>query len=643
MILTQRTVPSSGAGARCGAAAIWARIAPQFAAPPVAHWRSNRGSLRHVAVNPLATAPSSAAQATPARRLGVFELLALLGKSQRSMLWRVRDLRRMGAQQEPQLLLLPRAQPDGAVAAGRWDDAVRRAARLEHPNLAQPREIGTCEHWPYLLYDTGGAQTLAERLGGSALAAQEAAMLCMQALRGLAFAHDGGVVHGDLQPFMLLRAEHQPLRIIGLELTAHTSETRGAVHTSIDALQLAAQREAAQRDALSMGLMLHWMLAGRAPLDEPDVGVQLERLAPSGRDIVRLPWSTALPVPQALRAIADRASERQPRQRYRSARSMERALDGWLRSEAAAGGGPLALLMDRLHSAGALPTMPGGEGRAARLAAMDHERTSELAQVVLQDLALSFELLRCANRTVQHAALSAGNGPVLTVRRAIAVLGMDGVRRATLGLRPWPGALSAAAALSLGALIEDTRRAARAAQALRPPGYDAEVVQLVTLLQNLGRLLSAYHFPDEWQQIRRLVQPEPAARKDGSHDAGMTEQAASCAVLGVELEGFAIAVARHWGLDETVLHLVRRMPLATPPRTIDNDDDMLRAVASCAHEAIDALAGPTELQDSALRRVIQRYGRALGLRLEDLKVVLDEAGRGAAAFPSHHEDTADAR
>lgn len=547
------------------------------------------------------------------------------------MAWRVRDLRRTGTPHEPQLLLLPREQPADAVAARRWEDAVRRAARLEHPNLAQPREIGICERWPYLLYEIGGAQTLAERLRGPALAAQEAAMLCMQALRGLAFAHDGGVAHGDLQPFMLLRAEHQPLRIIGLELSAHKHEARGAVYTSIDALQLAALREAVPRDALSVGLMLHWMLAGRAPLDEPDIGAQLERLAPAGRDIVRLPWSTALPVPEALRAIANRASERQPRQRYRSARGMERALDGWLRSEGTAGGGPLALLMDRLQSAGALPTMPGGEARAARLAAMGLEHTSELAQVVLQDLALSFEVLRCANRTLQHAARSVGNGPVLTVRRAISMLGMDGVRRATLGLRPWPGPLSDAAAAALGALIEDTRRAARVAQALRPPGYDAEVVQLVTLLQNLGRLLSAYHFPEEWQQIRRLVQSERELGDDSPHDAGMTEQAASCAVLGVELEGLAIAVARHWALDDTVLHLMRRMPLNAPPRTIDNDDDMLRAVAGCALEAIDALESPTELQDGALRLVIQRYGRALGLRLEDLKGVLREAGQGETA------------
>lgn len=579
------------------------------------------------------------ASAVP-RRLGAFELLALAGKSRQSMAWWVRDLRQSTARQL--LLLLPREQPSDAAAQGRWNEAVHRAARLEHPHLARPREIASCENWPYLLYDAAGARTLAERMREPAWTAQEAAALCMQLLRGLAYAHEGGVAHGDLQPFMLLIGEQQPLHIIGLELGAARHDAPGAVHTSIDALQLASQRAAAQRDALSVGLLLHWMLAGRAPLDQFDIGAQIEGLPPSGRDIVRLPWDTALPVPEALRAIANRATDRQPRQRYRSARGMERALDGWLRSEAATSGGPLALLLDRLHAAGTLPGAPGSQGRAARLAAMDQRRTHELAEVVLEDLALSFELLRCVNRSLQHATLSAGDGQVLTVRRAIAMLGMDGVRRAALALRPWPGPLGEAAAAALGALIDDTQRAARVAQALRPPGYDAEAVRLVTLLQNLGRLVSAYHFADEWQQIQRLSGRDPAARTNESDAAGMTEQAASYAVLGVDIEGVGIAVARHWGLDDAALHMVRRLPLDTPPRSIGHDDDMLRAVASCAHEALDALASSAASHEAALRRVTQRYGRTLGFRLEDLQAVLRECAPRIGPSPQRFEERTEA-
>ncbi len=583
-------------------------------------------------------AHAAAAAAARARHLGHFELLALAGKSQHCMAWRVRDQRFRDERREG-MLLLPRVQPGAEATLQRWEQTVRRAARLQHPNLAAARDIGVCEHWPYVLYDIGVAETLAERLRGSALGAQEAAALCVQALRGLAFAHDGGVAHRDLQPFMLLLGEHGSVQLMGLEVAlaaaqpaADATAAQTAPRTSIDALDLHAQREAAQRDVLAMGLLLHWMLAGRPALDEPDSGELLLRLPPLGRELARLPWSTPLPVPEVLRAIANRATDRQPRQRYRSARGMQRALDGWLQVDSAAGGGPLALLLERLHSVGALPSSPGSAAREARLARMDRERTNELAEVVLQDLALSFELLRWVNGAQVHGALAAGSGPVLTIRRAIAMLGLDGVRRAALGLRGWPGPLPEAAALALGQLIESVKRAGRVAQAIRPAGYDAEVVHLITLLQNLGRLLTAYHFPDELQQIQRLM--------GEAEDSGMSEQAASYAVLGADIEGIGAAVARHWGLDDAVLHLIRRMPLATPPRSIDNDDDMLRAVASCANEAVDVLGLPEVRRAQALRRVAQRYGRALHIKLQDLQDALRASRIGPAKPRSEREQEA---
>jgi non-specific serine/threonine protein kinase len=307
---------------------------------------------------------------------------------------------------------------------------------------------------------------------------------------------------------------------------------------------------------------------------------------------------------------------------------MARALEGWLQVEGAAGGGPLALLIDRLHSVGSLPASPGSTARAARLALMERQRTNELAEVVLQDLALSFELLRSVNSAQVRGAQAAGSGPVLTVRRSIAMLGLDGVRRAALGLRPWPGPLSEDAAQALRVLFDAAKRAARLAQALRPAGYDAEVVHLVTLLQNLGRLITGYHFPEELQQISRLMLPAPAARSGDPDEPGMSEQAASYAVLGADIEAMAAAVARFWGLDDTVLHLMRRMPLSTSPRAVDNDDDMLRAVASCSNEAVDALALAGAPRQAALRRVAQRYGRALHINLRDLLDLLNMPPNG---------------
>ena len=256
---------------------------------------------------------------------------------------------------------------------------------------------------------------------------------------------------------------------------------------------------------------------------------------------------------------------------------------------------------------------------------MDRERTNELAEVVLQDLALAFEMLRWVNSVQVRGTQMAGSGPVLTIRRAIAMLGLDGVRRAALGLRDWPGPLNEGAAQALQLRFDAAKRAGRVAQALRPAGYDGEVVYLVALLQNLGRLVTAYHFPDETQQIQRLMQPLPPLQAGEPEQAGMSEQAASHAVLGTDVEGIGAAVARHWGLDDSVLHLIRRLPLATQPRGVDNDDDMLRAVASCANEAIDAVDLPAARRPQALRRVAQRYARALRISFNDLQDALKES------------------
>ena len=572
-----------------------------------------------------ANAPAAPAAPRPAalRTFGRFQLLRLLGKSERTMAWLVRDKR----SDQELMLVLPRTQRQGAEASERWAQVVRKGARLDHPNLAHVVEVGIHDGWPYVAYDPYDASTLKDRLSSKGMPAADAAQMAIQALQGLAFAHEAGLAHRDLQPYLLLVGDTGTVRVAGLEVADDLGAAAddGTRQAAVEPGGIRAQQDAAQRDVLALGLLLHHALAGRPALDEPDVTLAATRLPPVGREIVRLPWDSPQPVPEPLRAIVNRATDRQERQRYRNARTLARALEGWIRSDAALGGGPLAMLVDRLRVAGTLPSLPGVAERAARLAMMERQRTSELADVVLEDFALSFELLRTVNTAQVRGAQVSGSGPVLTVRRAIAMLGLNGVRRAALGLRPWPGPLGEPAAGELERLIARVKRAGHLAIALRPAGYDAEVVYLVTLLQNLGRLVAHYHFPDEAQQIRRLMQPAAPQRAGDAEEPGMSEEGASFAVLGVDIETLGLAVARHWGLDDSVIHMIHRLPAATHVRSVENDDEMLRAVGSCANEVMDALALPAAQQATALQKVVVRFGRALGIGLREIKEAL--AGR----------------
>jgi non-specific serine/threonine protein kinase len=573
------------------------------------------------------TPPPAPAHAV--RSFGRLRLLRLLGKSERTMAWRVAD----PATEQHLMLVLPRVQPPDAAAIERWLQAVRKAARLSHPNLAAAVEIGVRDGWPYVTYDPRDDLTLADRRRAQGLPGAEVAALAVQTLQGLAFAHDAGMAHQDLQPFLLLVSDGGGLRVAGLAVTAEAADRKGdeGRHGGPEPAALRSQRDAAERDVLAAGVLMHSALTGEAALDELDIGRVIQRLPPLGREIVRLPWTTAHPVAEPLRAIVNRATDRQERQRYRNARTMLRALEGWLQTESSAGGGPYALLADRLRSAGVLPCSPGAAARAARLTLMERERTYELAEVVLEDLALSFELLRLVNSVQVRGTQVSGSGPVLTVRRAITMVGLNGVRRAALALRVWPGPLQGEAADELERLIERCKRAGRLALMLRPAGYDSEVVYLLTLLQNLGRLVVQYHFADEAQQIRRLMQPGPPLRAGEPEEPGMSEGVAAFAVLGADIEAIGAAVARHWGLDDHVLGMIRRHPAATPVRAADGDDDILRTVASCANDAVDALAQPAPRVPAALQRVVQRYGRVLDLTLRDLQAALQGRPAGAAA------------
>ncbi len=572
--------------------------------------------------------PPAPARAAAVRMFGRLQLMRLLGKSERTMAWRAYD---PGAGREL-ALVLPRLQPADAPALQRWQEGLKRAARLSHPQLAPVLELGVQDGWPYAAYDAQDFATLGERLSAQSMPGGEAAGLTLQLLRGLAYAHEAGVAHHDLQTFLVLVADNGALRLGGLAVGAEASLLQmaaatdpaglGAVGRPAELNAAQVQRAAAERDVLASGLLLHTLLAGQPALEEADTGRAIARLPPLGREFVRLPWTLTQPLAEPLRAIVNRATERQERQRYRSARTLLQALEGWLQTDDGSGRGPLGLLTEKIRVAGVLPSSPGAAARAARLAMMERGRTSELAEVVLEDPALSFEMLRLVNSAQVRGAQVSGSGPVLTVRRAIAMLGLDRLRGAALAMRPWPGPLAEPAAEELRRLIERCKRAAHTALALRPAGYDGEVVYLITLMQNLGRLVVAYHLPEEAVQVRRLMQPAPPARAGEPEEAGMSEEAACFAVIGADADLIAAAVARQWGLDDAVLALIRKLPLATAVRPPEDDDEVLRAVASCANEAVDALALPTVRVLPALQRVVHRYGRALAVDLRGLQAAL---------------------
>jgi non-specific serine/threonine protein kinase len=591
---------------------------------------------------PFAAALStSAASPSPSRAFGRFALRTLLGRSEATMTWLAADSQ-TGLDA---MLTLPRIAPVGEAALEAWLGAARRAARLDHPDLAPVLECGVHEHWPYVAVDRRFGLTLDERLTAQPTpTVDEIAGWIEGALRGIAFAHDAGFAHLDLQMHSLVVDERGKVRVMAIGVSfdgmlpaARAGRRRGdSLAMPLDPAALKRQRAVAERDVVACGLLLHGLLAGEPAFGLADTGRILERMAPRGREFVRLPWSTPQAVPEALRAIVNRSTAGQERIRYRNARTFLGALSGWREALSDEDGGPVALLLDRLRTVGHLPALPGLAGRVQRVTSLENQRTDQIARHLLPDLALSFELLRMLNTAQVQGTQVPGNGPVLTLRRVVALIGVNGLRLSANSLRTWPGPLDETGAKALAAAIDRVRLAGHTAQALRPAGYDGEVIYLIAAMQNLGRLMLRYHFADEAEQIEQLMLPAPPLHAGDPEQPGLDEEAAGFAVLGVDTETFGTAVARHWGLGNEILHMIRRLPLEVPVRKPDADSDVLRIVASAANEAVDVVSRlPANKVGAALGQVSQRYARVLRINARSLVDALQEAKdtlrKGAAA------------
>ena len=555
----------------------------------------------------------------PVRRLGTLELKDMLGRSQHTMAWRASDTR----SGDEVLLLLPRQRPGTPDLLAHWDSNVRRAARLQHPNVARPVEIAQHGGWPYITYAMGSSRVLGTGLWSEG-GVKAFSRMALGASMALAAAHEAGIVHGDLQPYQMLWDDDGQVRVAGWEVSTLRWASVAQSHPAVEAL--VQRREAATADVLALGVILHGAVTGQPALGEPDVSKVSDRLPPKGREHLALAPSQVMQVPEPVRAIVNRATHSQELLRYRSARTLARALEGWSAVESGSRQTLLGVLAERLTSHGLLPASENLRDRLARVQAMEEDSAGDMTDLLREDLGLAFELIRSVHAAQERDPRRSGYGPVLSIRRAVALMGIDGVRQVGTGMTPWPGRLGPQERQLLSDVLAHCILAGRLAQALRPPGYDAEVAYMVTQVQNLGRLALCHHFPRESAQIVRLTQTTSTPTGEGAQTAGMNERAACFAVLGVDMEAVGAAAARYCGFDDSAWHRWSRITGRETAPMARTDDDVFRITASCANDAIDALRLPPVPAALALGALVQRYGKSLKITANAMREALMPVG-----------------
>ncbi len=542
------------------------------------------------------------------RTFAEFGLLRMLGRSTLTIAWLATDMRTG----QPVRLLASTYPVASQALRERCVEDAKRAARLVHPRLVPVRKVGCVDRFPYLVCDAEPSDLEAPLVAPTVLSLYDVVRRGHDLLDGLSYVHEAGMVHGDLGLHTLMADSTGRLRLWGCGLGVALA---GARQATVPGLASPGFSHLLSREIAACGLLVQHWLMGHPPVGEADMPTLLGQMSTID---LRLPIQVPQPVPDSLRLIINRAIDLHPQRRFLHSRSFERVLGNWRQTQLLDDNGFDALLAERIRRGGHLPARPMLVNRVTQIIGMEQQRLDTVVDVLLEDIGLSLALLRAAN-SAEASAVSVDEA-VITVNRAMQLMGTNGLRRVAGSMKSWPGTLKPAFVRAFETAMNRALLAGHLAECLAPAGMDAEAALLAAQFQHLGTLLAAYHFPDELQQIARLK-----AAGDVGSGQPISEETATLAVLGVDLPGLATAFLRLWGLNDSLRQRVKPIPLDRRILSPTTPTGWIKLVASCANEIVAVTELPQPAQPAALTAVMGRYHNALALDTEQVRGAMRRA------------------
>jgi serine/threonine protein kinase len=215
----------------------------------------------------------------------------------------------------------------------RFRREARAIARLNHPNIVTIIDRGELDRHQFIVFEHVAGENLKDvvRRRGP-LPVDEAVAFTTQVARGLAFAHDHGVVHRDIKPQNVLIDENGTAKVTDFGIARsidprdELTETGTLLGTSeyIAPEQASGRRVDSRSDQYSLGVVLYELLTGETPYSGDNVmAVAMKHLhepVPRARD--RRP-----DVPASVDAIVSRAMAKRPEDRFPSTDDMVVALE----------------------------------------------------------------------------------------------------------------------------------------------------------------------------------------------------------------------------------------------------------------------------------------------------------------------------
>ena len=205
------------------------------------------------------------------------------------------------------------------------------ASSLAHPNIVEVYDVGEDDGVYYIVMEYVEGKTLKQLLKKrGTLTLSEAIDIMSQLTDGMAHAHDSYIIHRDLKPQNIMIKDDGQIKItdfgIAMALNStqltQTNSVMGSVHY-LPPEQASGKGCTIKSDIYSMGIIFYELLSGSLPFKGDNaVEIALKHMReplPSLRE-------DNSAIPQSIENIVRRATAKNPKNRYESARSMHEDL-----------------------------------------------------------------------------------------------------------------------------------------------------------------------------------------------------------------------------------------------------------------------------------------------------------------------------
>ncbi len=245
---------------------------------------------------------------------------------------------------EVAIKVLPASFSNDSDRLRRFEQEAKAAGLLNHPNITAVYDIGSHEGAPYVVSELLEGETLRAVLSGGRLSPRKAIDYALQIAHGLAAAHEKGIVHRDLKPENLFVTRDGRLKILDFGLAKLThAEEGGGQQTNLPTAtagtepgvvlgtlgymspeQVRGRPADARSDIFSFGAILYETLSGRRPFQGDSAADTMSAILREDPPDLSL---TNQNLPLGLERIVRHCLEKNPEQRFQSARDLAFDLD----------------------------------------------------------------------------------------------------------------------------------------------------------------------------------------------------------------------------------------------------------------------------------------------------------------------------